>query len=94
VTIGERVGSQVEKIFGTVTGTGTLDGKQVLFLDGKDTPYDIADILAVGSIPEKLAGSEAAEYQDAWRQADTGASGSTENGERDPHTPDENGALG
>lgn len=54
VTIGERVGSKVEQVVGTVTGTGTLDGKQVLFLNGKDTPYDIADILAVGSIPKSI----------------------------------------
>ena len=54
VTLGEHDGSKIDPIFGTVTGTGTLDGKQVVFLDNKDTPYDISDILAVGSIPASI----------------------------------------
>jgi flagellar basal-body rod modification protein FlgD len=91
VTIGELVGNKMEKVYGTVTGTGTLDGKQVLFLNNSDKPYEIGDILAVGSIPDKLAGAEAADTPDAWQK--TSADGES-GGERDPHTPDENGALG
>ncbi|MBO4915685.1 MAG: flagellar hook capping protein [Oscillospiraceae bacterium] len=100
VTIGEQNGSTIEQILGTVTGTGTLDGKQVLFLDHKDTPYDIANILAVGSIPDSIPKSEmdnAAAWQQssAWTTtAETETGSGTDSGDRDPHVPDENGALG
>ena len=52
VTIGQRTGSEVEEILGTVTGTGTLDGKQVIFLDNGEEPYYLTDIMAVGRLPE------------------------------------------
>ena len=94
VTIGELVGSKMEKVYGTVTGTGTLDGKQVMFLNNSDKPYDIADILAVGKIPEKLAGTAAMEAEDAWKQTSQSGESTENGGARDPHTPDENGALG
>ena len=54
VTIGERYGSQgeeIKEILGTVTGTGTLDGKQVIFLNNEETPYYLTDIMAVGRLP-------------------------------------------
>ena len=53
VTIGERKGSEIEELLGTVTGTGTLNGKQVIFLDNGDTPYNLTDIMAVGRLPDK-----------------------------------------
>ena len=81
VTIGERDGSDIKEILGTVTGTGTLDGKQVVFLDDGETPYKLTDIMAVGRLPEIKTASA----------ADTNAQG---NAERDPRTPDEDGALG
>ena len=52
VTIGQRTGNEVEEILGTVTGTGTLDGKQVIFLDNGEDPYYLTDIMAVGRLPE------------------------------------------
>lgn len=125
VTIGERVGSKVEQILGTVTGTGTLDGEQVVFLNNKETPYKISDILAVGSIPKSIPKTGTLEEQQAentspWTQSatdttnatdtanaaeqaaaqqtvtptDTTNSTATEGEARDPHVPDEDGALG
>ncbi len=85
VTIGQRSGSEIEELLGTVTGTGTLDGKQVIFLDNQETPYNLTDIMAVGRLPElKRAGETSADTN-----GDT-----SNNGGRDPHVPDENGALG
>ena len=84
VTIGERHGSEVEQILGTVTGTGTLDGKQVVFLNNEQTPYNLGDILAVGKLPDLSTGSAS---------SDTNANTSG-NGSHDPRVPDEDGALG
>ena len=98
VTIGERAGSDpsdIKEILGTVTGTVTLDGRQVIFLDDEETPYYLTDIMAVGRLPETNAASEAnADAQK--READTvqAVEEATENAERDPHVPDEDGALG
>ncbi len=115
VTLGERDGSKVEQIFGTVTGTGMLDGKQVVFLDNEDTPHDLSNILAVGSIPKSLPKTASTDSTGAYadntspwqtesastveqqqQAAQAGAAGesTTSDGERDPHVPDEDGALG
>ncbi len=83
VTIGEYVNGNLTEMLGTVTGTGTLNGKQVVFLDNDDTPYNLTDIMAVGRLPEV-------------KQADGAANSGTQqqSAERDPHIPDEDGALG
>ena len=52
ITVGIRNGSEVEELPGTVTGTGTLNGKQVVFLDDRETPYALTDIMAVGRLPD------------------------------------------
>lgn len=53
VTVGEydAMGKLVETL-GTVTGTGTLNGQQVIFLDN-DKSYYLKDIMAVGRLPEQ-----------------------------------------
>lgn len=51
VTIGETVGKELVETVGTVTGTGTLNGQQVIFLDN-DKSYYLNQILAVGRLPE------------------------------------------
>ncbi|MBE6909699.1 MAG: flagellar hook capping protein [Ruminococcaceae bacterium] len=114
VTIGQRSGSSIEEILGTVTGTGTLDGKQVIFLDNRENPYYLTDIMAVGRLPEIRAASAATgggtsdgtSYQSAGgtgsipmggpssTTTDGSHSSSATVGERDPHVPDEDGALG
>lgn len=53
VTVGKYVAGQkgLQEVEGVVTGTGTLNGKQVIFL-GEDSYY-LTDIMAVGKLPEK-----------------------------------------
>ena len=53
VTVGKIVPGVkgVQEIQGEVTGTGTLNGKQVIFL-GEDSYY-LTDIMAMGKLPEK-----------------------------------------
>ena len=53
VTIGQRVGDQVSQLVGKVTGTGMLDGEQVIFL-GEDV-YKISDVIAIGTMPGDAA---------------------------------------
>lgn len=52
VTIGRTnsVG-QIEEFTGIVTGTGQMDGKQVVFIN--DKTYLVSDIMAVGRMPPK-----------------------------------------
>ena len=52
VTIGQYIGGEIKEFVGKVTGTGTLNGRQVIFLDDDETPYYLTDILAVGRLPE------------------------------------------
>ncbi len=51
VTIGEMAGKEMKETVGTVVGTGTLNGQQVIFLDN-DKSYFLNQILAVGRLPE------------------------------------------
>ena len=50
VTVLRTSGRDTEQIQGTVTGTGTVDGQQMVFL-GNDS-YALSDIIAVGRMPE------------------------------------------
>lgn len=51
VTVGKYDGSgNLEELVGTVTGTGTKDGKQVVFV--KDEYYYLNEIMAVGVLPK------------------------------------------
>ena len=50
VTIGQYFGRELTTITGTVTGTGTLNGQHVIFIDDKS--YWLSDVMAVGKIPE------------------------------------------
>ena len=51
VTVG-KYGSdgKLQEIYGEVTGTGTIDGQQVVFLDNKEY-YLLSEIMAVGKLP-------------------------------------------
>lgn len=51
VTVGEYKGGKLVETVGTVTGTGTLNGQQVVFLDNGESYY-LTDIMAVGRLPE------------------------------------------
>ncbi len=108
VTVGELVGSKMNEILGTVTGTGTLNGQQVVFLDDKETPYLLSDIMAIGRLPEVSSkdNASAAANTQAVNAANAGeaagqntdnaqeTAGGAANEPRDPHVPDEDGALG
>ncbi len=50
VTVGQYdEDGNIQKIVGTVTGTGTYQGTSVIFVDGK--MYTLKDIMAVGTLP-------------------------------------------
>lgn len=53
VTVG-KLGDdgKLQEIYGEVTGTGTIDGQQVVFLDNKEYYY-LNEIMAVGKLPPK-----------------------------------------
>lgn len=135
VTIGQYINGEIKEFVGKVTGTGTLNGRQVIFLDDDETPYYLTDILAVGRLPEiKDKGGEGEKTGDttpsegAGDGDGVGAGSGAGNGDgsgdgdgdgvgagsgvgdgsddvaatalkqngapRDPHIPDEDGALG
>lgn len=50
VTIGLYEGKELKEIEGVVTGTGTLNGEQVIFIG--DDIYMLTDIMAIGKLPE------------------------------------------
>ncbi len=52
VTVGQYEGKNLTEIYGEVTGTGTLNGKQVIFLDNGESYY-LTDIMAVGKLPPR-----------------------------------------
>ncbi len=51
VTIGQYGKNGLEEIVGTVTASGTYNGKPVIFVD--DVPYNVSDIMAVGRLPQE-----------------------------------------
>jgi len=65
VTIGQWIGDELKETEGTVVGTGTLNGEQVIFLEGDDNAYKLTDIMGVGKLPEKIVvpGTETDETQ-------------------------------
>ncbi len=83
VTVGKlnQVTKEVEEIVGEVTGTGTLNGQQVIFL-GEDCYY-LTDIMAVGKLPENKdeikPGGDAAEGEGSGTEGagNTGSTGGT-----------------
>ena len=53
VTVGKYgEDGKLQEIYGEVTGTGTMDGQQVVFLDNKEYYY-LSEIMAVGKLPPK-----------------------------------------
>lgn len=43
---------KLQEVYGQVTGTGTMNGNQVIFIDNGDY-YQMSEILAVGKLPPK-----------------------------------------
>lgn len=50
VTVGQYVNGELTEIRGAVTGTGTLNGQQVIFLGDKS--YYLSDVMAIGRLPD------------------------------------------
>ncbi len=58
VTVGQWVNGELKEMLGTVTGTGTLNGQQIVFVQAEGSEnsesYYLTDIMAVGRLPEKV----------------------------------------
>lgn len=72
VTVGQTDanGKLVEEIYGEVTGTGTMNGQQVVFV--KDKYYFMNEIMAVGKLPKPAEGEKPGDGDGS-----TGGSGET-----------------
>lgn len=54
VTVGRWEGNELKEIEGTIMGTGTLNGEQVIFLEGDENAYKLSEIMGIGKLPEKI----------------------------------------
>ncbi|WP_297980643.1 flagellar hook capping FlgD N-terminal domain-containing protein [uncultured Oscillibacter sp.] len=80
VTVGKYDSEgNLQEIYGQVTGTGTMNGSQVIFVDNNEY-YQMSEILAVGKLPPKK------EEEDDDKVEDTEKPGETE---KPDETPDE-----
>lgn len=74
VTVGQyNDQGKLEEVVGTVTGTGTMDGEQVIFVN--DKYYKMNEIMAVGTLPD-VQESESTEKTDNKTSSSSGASSS------------------
>ena len=65
VTVGKYgEDGKLQEIYGEVTGTGTMDGQQVVFIDNNEYYY-LSDIMAVGKLPPKEEEKEDGKVEDA-----------------------------
>ena len=79
VTIGEYdAEGNLTQTVGTVTGTGTYQGAQVIFVDGKQ--YYLNQILAVGKVPDGIidGGEEGGEGEGGGEEGGEGGTEGTE----------------
>ena len=70
---------ELQEIVGTVTGTGTYQGVQVIFLDNGEM-YALNEIMAVGTLPEIPDPPETGDGTEAGGGDGTGGAGDGENG--------------
>ena len=75
VTVGIYEGNTLKEIYGEVTGTGTLNGRQVIFMG--DDIYYLTDVMAVGKLP-------ASDEEKASGGTGGGSTGGTEDVKPDP----------
>jgi len=102
VTVGKYgEDGKLQEIVGTVTGTGTMDGQPVVFVN--DEYYYLSEIMAVGKLPEKkeedkvedagkTEGTDAAEPTD--KTEETGKPEETVQPGGGTETPEYNGESG
>lgn len=93
VTVGKYDSEgNLQEVYGQVTGTGTMNGNQVVFIDNGDY-YQMSEILAVGKLPPKKEEDDKAE--DTEKPGETPAPtdpGKTENTQR-PEGSQESGGT-
>lgn len=81
---------KLQEVYGQVTGTGTMDGQQVVFIDN-DKYYYLSDIMAVGKLPpqeeEEDGKTEGADKTEGTGGAGTGDK-TEESGSAAETTPD------
>ena len=85
VTVGKLdAEGKLQEIYGTVTGTGTMNGNQVVFIDNGEY-YQMSEIMAVGKLPPKKEDGDKVEDGDKTEKPDetqkpdeTGKTGETE----------------
>ena len=69
VTVGQYDSDgNLQEIVGTVTGTGTYDGNQVVFIG--DKYYHLSEILAVGTLPKGMTDPDQAEIDEIRESAE------------------------
>ena len=80
VTVGKYDSEgNLQEIYGQVTGTGTMNGSQVIFVDNNEY-YQMSEILAVGKLPPKKAEEVDDKVEDTEKPGET---------EKPDETPDE-----
>ena len=78
VTVGQyNSNNEIEEIVGTVTGTGTYQGAQVIFLDNGGM-YALNEIMAIGTLPEVPETPETGDGETGGDEGGTGTDGSCE----------------
>lgn len=87
VTVGDYSAGKLKEVVGVVTGTGTYDGEQVVFIDGKT--YKLSSIMAVGEIPEKKPENKPDQKPEGGENTggDTSGGGGTGTGGSESTTP-------
>lgn len=65
---------KLQEVFGEVTGTGTMDGQQVIFIDNNEYYY-LSDIMAVGKLPPPKENEEAGDQEGATAENTGGVTG-------------------
>lgn len=82
VTLGKWVGEELKEIDGKVLGTGTLNGRQVIFVDENDdgepdNTYNLTDIMSIGKMPDKIVDPNAQPEEDEDKEQEQDKTGTT-----------------
>ncbi len=87
VTVGQYDSEgKLEEIVGTVTGTGSYNGQQVVFIG--DKYYFLSEILAVGRLPQEVEKPDGTEPPDGTKPDGSQDGNGNGQGETPPVTPE------
>ncbi len=93
VTVGKYDSEgKLQEIVGKVTGTGTMNGNQVIFVNGEY--YQMSEILAVGTLPKTDESEDGDGSESGGGTEDSGTVDPPENTEQPPENVDQTGANG